>query len=144
MLVISVRDKPMKIGKKLMVFRLPYGLNNEYGGNFKLSPPLTGGSKPTQFLVSVTPPTRSGGFLSHFPCCKTRNRGCSWCQHAVGSHFVCPSSSQKRESTAFDLILRSAWGLSSPGKLDGRSSTPRRKGSQVWGSESERCPKYMQ
>ena len=31
-------------------------------------------------------------------------------------HFVCPSSSQKRESTAFDLILRSAWGLLSPGK----------------------------
>ena len=31
-------------------------------------------------------------------------------------HFVCPSSSQKKESTAFDLILRSAWGLSSPGK----------------------------
>ena len=28
-------------------------------------------------------------------------------------HFVCPSSSQKRESTAFDLILRNAWGLSS-------------------------------
>ena len=23
--------------------------------------------------------------------------------------FVCPSSRQKRESTAFDLILRSAW-----------------------------------
>ena len=35
MLVISVRDKPMKMGKKLMVFRPPYGLNNEYGGNFK-------------------------------------------------------------------------------------------------------------
>ena len=31
-------------------------------------------------------------------------------------HFVRPSSSQKRESTAFDLILRSAWGLLSPGK----------------------------
>ena len=29
-------------------------------------------------------------------------------------HFVCPRSSQKREHTAFDLILRSAWGLSSP------------------------------
>ena len=35
-------------------------------------------------------------------------------------HFVCPSSSQKRERTAFDLILRSAWGLSSPGKQVGR------------------------
>ena len=38
--------------------------------------------------------------------------------------FVCPSCSQKRESTAFELILRSAWGLSSPGKQVGRSSTP--------------------
>ena len=25
-------------------------------------------------------------------------------------HFVCPGSSEKRESTAFDLILQSAWG----------------------------------
>ena len=31
-------------------------------------------------------------------------------------HFVCHSSSQKRESTAFDLILLSAWRHSSPGK----------------------------
>ena len=31
-------------------------------------------------------------------------------------HFFCPSSSQKRESTAFELILRSTWGLSTPGK----------------------------
>ena len=29
--------------------------------------------------------------------------------------FVCPSCCQKRESTAFELILRSDWGLSSPG-----------------------------
>ena len=36
-------------------------------------------------------------------------------------HFACPSSSQKRESTAFDLILQSAWGLSSPSKQVGRS-----------------------
>ena len=41
-------------------------------------------------------------------------------------HFVCPSSSQKKESTAFDLIRRSAWGLSSPSKQVGRSSTPYR------------------
>ena len=59
-------------------------------------------------------------------------------------HFVCQSSSQKRESTAFDLILRSAWGLSSPGKQVGGSSTPCRKRSQVWDRESERWPKYMQ
>ena len=53
------------------------------------------------------------------------------------SHFVCPSSSQKRDSTAFDLIQRSAWRLSSPGKQVGRSSTPYRKRSQVWGRGSE-------
>ena len=36
MLVIGVRDKPMKMGlKKLMVLRPLFGLNNEYGGNFK-------------------------------------------------------------------------------------------------------------
>ena len=29
-------------------------------------------------------------------------------------HFVCSSSSQKRESTAFDLILRSAWDFRVP------------------------------
>ena len=57
-------------------------------------------------------------------------------------HFACPSSSQKRESTAFDLILQSALGLSSPGKQVGRSSAPCRKRSQVWGRESERWPKY--
>ena len=49
-----------------------------------------------------------------------------------------------RESTAFELILRSAWGLSSPGKQVGRSNTPCRKRSQVWDRESERWPKYMQ
>ena len=37
--------------------------------------------------------------------------------------FVCPSCSQKRESTAFELVLRSTWGLSSPSKQVGRSST---------------------
>ena len=58
-------------------------------------------------------------------------------------HFVCPSSCQKRENTASDLILRSAWGLSGPGKQVGRSSTPCRKRSQVWCRESERCPKYV-
>ena len=33
----------MKMGKKLMVFRAPYGINNEYGGILKGGvPPLTG------------------------------------------------------------------------------------------------------
>ena len=58
--------------------------------------------------------------------------------------FVCPSCNQKRESIAFELILRSTRGLSSPGKHVGRSSTPCRKRSQVWGRESEQWPKYMQ
>ena len=59
-------------------------------------------------------------------------------------HFVSPCSSQERKSTAFDLILRSAWGLSSPSKLVGGSSTLYHEWSQVWGRESERRPKYMQ
>ena len=42
------------------------------------------------------------------------------------------------------ICLWSAWGLSSPGKQVGRSSTPCPKGSQVWGIESEQWPKYMQ
>ena len=148
MLVISVRDKPMKMGKKLMAFRPPFGLNNEYGGNFKGScPPVNWGSKgaspPTQFVVSVTPPTRSGGYLGISLAVEPEIVGVAGANMQWG-HFVCPSSSEKRESTAFDLILRSAWGLSSPGKQVGRSSTPCLKRSQVWGSESERWPKYMQ
>ena len=35
--------------KKLMVFRPAFGLNNEYGGNFKGGcPPVNGGSKEAQ------------------------------------------------------------------------------------------------
>ena len=44
---------------------------------------------------------------------------------------------------AFELVLQSAWELSSPGKQVARSSTPCQKRSQVWGTESERWPKYM-
>ena len=42
------------------------------------------------------------------------------------------------------LILRSSWGLSSPGKQVGKSSSSCRKRSQVRGRESEQWPKYMQ
>ena len=58
-------------------------------------------------------------------------------------HLFCSRSSQKRESTAFDLILPSvaAWGFSSPGNQVGRSSFPCQKRSQVWGREIERWPK---
>ena len=45
--------------------------------------------------------------------------------------FICPSCSQWRENTASELVLRSDWGLSSPGKQVGRSSTPCPKRSQV-------------
>ena len=55
--------------------------------------------------------------------------------------FVCPSCSQKRENTEFQLVPR---GLSSPGKQVARSSTPCRKRSQVWDTESEQWSKYMQ
>ena len=50
----------------------------------------------------------------------------------------------KRGCTTFESILRSTWGLLSPGKQVGRSSTPCWKRSQVWGRESDRRPKYMQ
>ena len=45
MLAIGVRDKPMKMAKKFDGFTLPFGLNNEYGGNFKVGVPRYGGSK---------------------------------------------------------------------------------------------------
>ena len=51
--------------------------------------------------------------------------------------FVLPQLQSKEESTAFELILRSAWGLSSPGKQVGRSRTPCWKRSHVWGRESD-------
>ena len=54
-------------------------------------------------------------------------------------HFVCPSSSQKRQSTAFYLILKSAWGLSSPSKQVGRSSTSCRKGAKFGVEKVNRC-----
>ena len=42
----------------------------------------------------------------------------------VGPDNFVPSCCQKRENTAFDLVLRSTWKLSSPGKQVARSSTP--------------------
>ena len=44
--------------------------------------------------------------------------------------FVCPSCNQKRENTAFEIVLRSAWGLWNPDKQVGRSSTQCRKGAK--------------
>ena len=45
-LVIGVGHKPMKIAKRLMIFRPPFGLNNEYEGNFTgVCLPVNGGSK---------------------------------------------------------------------------------------------------
>ena len=34
MFVIGVRDKPIKIGKRFMVFELLFTLNRKYKGNF--------------------------------------------------------------------------------------------------------------
>ena len=54
--------------------------------------------------------------------------------------FVCPSCSQKREKTAFELVLQSAWGLSSPGKQVARSSTPcQKRGVQKANSGQDIC-----
>ena len=44
---------------------------------------------------------------------------------------VCPSRSQKGENTAFELVLQSAWVLSSPLKQVARHSIPCWKRSQV-------------
>ena len=56
MLVIGVRDKPMKMGKKVDGFSADtFGLNNEYGGNFKGGvPPLTGVRRGQSPLASHT------------------------------------------------------------------------------------------
>ena len=43
------------------------------------------------------------------------------CANLQWGGFTCPSCSQKREKTAFKLVLRSVWGLLSPGKQDTRS-----------------------
>ena len=118
----------------LMVFRPPFGLNNDYGGNFKGGcPPVNGG------LKGAKPPRRPRKLWFQWP--RPRALVGTWGislgvkPEIVGvagtnmqwGHFVCHSSSQKRESTAFDLILRSSWGLLSPGKRVGGSSTPCRK-----------------
>ena len=66
-----------------------------------------------------------------------------WRQHVMGL-FLCPSCSQKRENTAFELVLRSGWRLLSPSKEVARSSTPCRKSSLVWDIESEWWPRYLQ
>ena len=128
-----------------MVFRPPLGLNNEYGGILKGGvPPLTGvrrGLCPlaAHVICGFSDPTHALWWVAvKAEIVVVAGANMQW------GHFVCPSSSQKRESTAFDLILRSGGGLSSPGKRVGRSSTPCRKRSQVWGRESERWPKYMQ
>ena len=59
-------------------------------------------------------------------------------------HFVCPSCSQKKENTVFQLVLRSAWGVLSPGKQVASSSIQCRKRSQVWDRESEWQLRYLQ
>ena len=127
-----------------MVFRPPCALNNEHWGNVKGGvPPLTGVQRglcplrPMPFVVSVTPLMQSGGQLRHLPCCETRYRECSWCQHAVG--LFCMPQLQSKE-----VVLRSNWRLLSPSKQVDKSSFPCRKRSQVWDRGSEWWPKYMQ
>ena len=127
-----------------MVFWPPFGQNYDYmggGGIFKGGiPPVKWGtapSLPTQIVVSATSPTHSGGYLRHLLAVEPEIM-CAASANMQWGHFVSPSFSQKRESTAFGLILRNAWRLSSLGKQLGKSSTPCRKKSQVWGRESER------
>ena len=95
---------------------------------------------PTQIVVSVTLPTHSGGIslVVKPEMVAVAGANMQW------GHFVCPSFSQKRESTAIDLILQSAWGVSSPSKQVGRSSTPSSEKEPSLGRESEQWAKYMQ
>ena len=133
-----------------MAFWPPFGLNYEYRVNFK------GGCSPVNgWWKGVQPPHRQRNLGFQWPC--SRNLVGGWdISLAVKSEIVgvasanmqwdrsvCLSCSQKWESTAFELILRSAWGLSSLSKQVG-SSTPCQKKSQVWSRESEWRPKYMQ
>ena len=52
MFVIGVRDKPMKMAKRLMVFRPPFALNIKYRGNFK------GGVSVIRSLKGAHPPSQ--------------------------------------------------------------------------------------
>ena len=52
MFVTGVRDKPMKMAKRLMVFWLPFALNKEYEGNYK--------GVPVSKLVEVVQYVRKG------------------------------------------------------------------------------------
>ena len=115
---------PWKWLKKVDVFWPPFGLNNDYGRILKGCLSLMGVERrPAQFGVSVTLPTQSCGWLRHFPCCKTQNRGCSWCQKCSGEHWIWINPT-KRLGT-----------FKSGGKQVGRSSTPCQKRRYVFGVE---------
>ena len=79
-----------------------------------------------------------------FSCCKTLYNGCSWSNVQWGC-FVCPSCSQKREKTAFEVVLLSTGDLWVPVKmLQEVCRTPCQKRSHVWGTESDWWPRYLQ
>ena len=115
-----------------MVFRSPFGLNNDVNGGSKRAQPL-----PTQTVVSWLRPRALVGTWGISLAVEPEIVGVAGANMQWG-HFVCPSSSQKKESTVFDLILRNAWGLSSPSKQVRRSSTPWRKGTK-FGVEKVNC-----
>ena len=135
-----------------MVFQPPFDLNNKYEGDFKGGVPLFIGVQRRCSLLARRP--RNLGFL--WP--RQHNLVGSWdisravkpdIEGVAGANMwwgclVCLSCSQRRENTAFQLVLQSTWRLSSSGKQVGRSSIPCQKRSQVWGRESERRPKYTQ
>ena len=87
MFLIVVRHKPMKLAKNVDGFSP--ALWPKYRGDFKGGcPPLNGGWKGVQPLAAHTiwgfSDPAHAIWWTYFPCCKIRNRGCSWCQNAVG------------------------------------------------------------
>ena len=85
---------PRKWLKTLMAFLMHFGLHIEYEESSK------------------------GPETFHF--CKIRYHGCSWCIHAV-KLFCLPQLLSKKWEHCFELVLRSTWELSSPGKQVARS-----------------------
>ena len=144
MFVTVVRHKPMKMAKKVDDFSAAHCPKYGVWGNIKGRPPVNGVRRgPCNLGIQGPCPHNLVGSQDISLAVKPDIVGVAGANMQWG-HFVCPSCSQKRENTAFELVIQSVWETLSPSKQVGRSSTPCRKRNQVWGRENERWPKYMQ